>query len=115
MEQLCAPALLQGTRICGEQRQPKLPHWLARYGADLLNVLVCTNQLQCELLDIPLELLYQLCLRVIILYRAVSDQSCLGCVGERHIIFFKELVAWVQTCDHETRGVAAETLPQQAC
>jgi len=81
----------------------------------LFDVLVCSNQLHGQGLDIAFELLNELGLRVIILDGPISDEGCLGCISERHVIFLKKLVTWVQTRDHQAGRISTQTLSKQAC
>ena len=81
---------------CGwEHAETKLSDRLSGDGTNLLNVLICSQQLHREGLHVALELFNQFSLWVVIFNGAISDQGSLRCVCKSHIVFFEKLVTGV--------------------
>ena len=99
------------TGSCWKHSEAELSDRLPRDGADLVNVLIRTQELHGQTLHLTFQFLDELGLRIIILDWTVSDEGCLGCISQSHVVLFEELVAGVQARNHAARGVSTQTLP----
>ena len=88
-------------------------YFLPRQLAQKLDVHVGSDEFSRQHLDLQLQFLNLLRLRVIVLDGSVADAAGLGSVLQSAVVFSEELVTRAQAGDHARKGVAADALAQQ--